>query len=410
MPMTDLNRLFAHRLSRHIGFLLKYLRLVFTDHFVIALFFFCGALGYAYQNGLKTLTNGVWWGPALTVLILTLTSQLGRLATLIEPADTVFLLPAETTMHVYLRHARNYSLLMGTIIQVVVWMVLLPFLAQGDQLSFTAALLVLISQLLVKLSVINGRLRQAMLQTRQGRLQQLLWSWGVPVVTFSVALWVAPWLGVVLAVLSASWSQYQLGRSWQDGQLAWHQLVNDEAARMMTLYRFFNLFTDVPQLASQVHRRRYLDPVWRFMSGSSRNPYRLLFTRGLGRDGDAFGLVIRLTVIGMLLLVFIHNQALSLLIMLLAVYLIGFQLLPFYRQYEGNVFTHLYPISVQRRLQAFRYVLTVILTGMALALLVVDVAVNWSWQRLGVDILALALELVIFIGWYSQLRLKKMSS
>ncbi|WP_407880128.1 ABC transporter permease [Furfurilactobacillus entadae] len=407
--MNELSRLFSQRLSRHGNMLLKYLRLVFTDHFVIALFFFFGALGFAYQNGLKSLTAGVWWGPILTVVILTAGSQLGRLATLIEPADAVLLLPAEAPLHTYLRHARNYSLLMASVIQVVIGVILVPFMGQADQLSLLSAGLMIVTQILVKAAWMNLALRQTVQQTRLTVGWARYLNWIVPLVIFASGVWLSAWLAVGLGILAVALTSFGLRQSWVRGQLAWHVLVDEESNRMMLLYRFFNLFTDVPQVKATVKRRRYLDPLWRMIVGRSTNPYLYLFTRGLGRDSDTFGLVVRLTVIGMVILIFVHSQVISLIVMLLAVYLIGFQLLPFYGQYAGKVFTHLYPVTTVMQLAAFRRVLTVLLTLTAVALVAVDASVNWSWVRLGTDIFALGLELIIFVGWYSRLRLKKMA-
>ncbi|GKT03719.1 ABC transporter permease [Furfurilactobacillus sp. OKN36] len=401
--------MFSQRLSRHGNMLLKYLRLVFTDHFVIALFFFFGALGFAYQNGLKSLTAGVWWGPILTVVILTAGSQLGRLATLIEPADAVLLLPAEAPLHTYLRHARNYSLLMASVIQVVIGVILVPFMGQADQLSLLSAGLMIVTQILVKAAWMNLALRQTVQQTRLTVGWARYLNWIVPLVIFASGVWLSAWLAVGLGILAVALTSFGLRQSWVRGQLAWHVLVDEESNRMMLLYRFFNLFTDVPQVKATVKRRRYLDPLWRMIVGRSTNPYLYLFTRGLGRDSDTFGLVVRLTVIGMVILIFVHSQVISLIVMLLAVYLIGFQLLPFYGQYAGKVFTHLYPVTTVMQLAAFRRVLTVLLTLTAVALVAVDASVNWSWVRLGTDIFALGLELIIFVGWYSRLRLKKMA-
>lgn len=406
--MNDLTNLFSTRLSRHAGQLLKYLRLVFTDHFVIALFFFFGALGFAYQNELKQLVGGVWWGPLVTVVILTLTTQVGRLATLIEPADIAFLMPAEGVLHDYLRSARNYSLLMGGLIQIAVVVILLPFMGQADQLSLPAATIVILTALVTKAAWMNLALKQTVQQTRLTPLNFRLVNWLMPLVIFASGLWLHPIIGLMLSIIGFSIVTFRHTQQWQRGQLAWTTLVRDEAGRMMGLYRFFNLFTDVPQVAAKIRRRRYLDPLWRWVNRRQADPYLYLFTRGLGRDSDTFGLITRLSVIGLVALIFIHQQWASLLVMILLVYLIGFQLLPFYRQYERNVFTHLYPITRSQQLQAFQKVLILVLTIVALVFVLTDTLVNWSWTRLLIDSGTMVLEVGLFVGWYSQFRLKKM--
>ena len=109
----------------------------------------------------------------------------------------------------------------------------------------------------------------------------------------------------------------------------------------------------------------------------------------------------------MIILIFLTNPWASLVVMLLAIYLFGFLLLPFYREYEGKVFTHLFPVTKGQQLSAFKTVLTDVLTICAVLFVIVDVAVNWSWLRLLIDVVAMAAELIIFIGWYSGWRLRK---
>ncbi|HAT54613.1 MAG TPA: hypothetical protein DCW31_05150 [Lactobacillus sp.] len=215
------------------------------------------------------------------------------------------------------------------------------------------------------------------------------------------------WVGRVAGVIAFITSVVGVCKRGQQGQLALQSLIANENGRLMVLYRFFNLFTDVPQVKATVKRRRYLDPLWRLVVGRSKNPYMFLFTRGLGRDSDTFGLITRLTVIGMLILIFLTNQWASLVVMVLAIYLIGFQLLPFYSEYDNKVFTHLFPVTKSQQLAAFKTVLTNVLSLCAVLFVIVDVVVNWSWLRLIIDVAALALELVIFIGWYSGWRLRK---
>lgn len=82
--------LFKKRLGAHLTELTKYLRLVFNDYFVLALVFMIGGLGYYYSNALKQLTTGLWWAPLLIIIVLLISVQTGRMATLIEDPDYCF--------------------------------------------------------------------------------------------------------------------------------------------------------------------------------------------------------------------------------------------------------------------------------------------------------------------------------
>jgi len=112
--------LFKNRRQRHLREMAKYLRLVFNDFFVFALLFFLGGLGLGYSNVLKNLKPGFWWAPVVALVVLGVTAQIGRFATLIEDADRVFLLPKERAMHAYFVVARRYSQWIAQATQLIV--------------------------------------------------------------------------------------------------------------------------------------------------------------------------------------------------------------------------------------------------------------------------------------------------
>lgn len=82
--------LFEQRRRRHFVLLMKYWRLVFNDHFIIALFFLFGALAYTYAQMLAYVSPGQWWAKLFLTLWLGLIVHVGRLATLVEPATRSF--------------------------------------------------------------------------------------------------------------------------------------------------------------------------------------------------------------------------------------------------------------------------------------------------------------------------------
>ena len=118
--------LFEQRRRRHFVLLMKYWRLVFNDHFIIALFFLFGALAYTYAQMLAHVSPGQWWAKLFLTLWLGLIVHVGRLATLVEPADPVFLLPQTSSMINYFRRARYYSLIGGEAITILATVVVLP--------------------------------------------------------------------------------------------------------------------------------------------------------------------------------------------------------------------------------------------------------------------------------------------
>ena len=90
-----MGEIFSQRLSRHFKKMSKYLRYILNDHFVLVCMFLLGGLGLYYSQLLKELPRDFVWGRPLILLGWLLLIQVGKLATLTEEPDKVFLLPKE---------------------------------------------------------------------------------------------------------------------------------------------------------------------------------------------------------------------------------------------------------------------------------------------------------------------------
>jgi ABC-2 type transport system permease protein len=89
-------------------------------------------------------------------------------------------------------------------------------------------------------------------------------------------------------------------------------LVQAEAKRMGQIYRFYNLFTDVPGLQGTVKRRKYLDGIAHTVFKKQKNTWAWLLIRSFLRRTEFLGLYLRLVVIGALCLVFVQQWWLAL--------------------------------------------------------------------------------------------------
>ncbi|AKP65489.1 ABC transporter permease [Levilactobacillus koreensis JCM 16448] len=390
--MTDL---FKSRLQRHLREMAKYLRLVFNDFFVFALMFLLGGLGYGYSNVLKQLKMGLWWAPVIVVLVLLVTLQVGRFATLIEDADRVFLLPKERAMHAYLVAARRYSQGLAQTTQVIVVFLLAPFLRVALGWSVPQIVGLLVAQVILKDTLLRLDLASAYQVTGQRRMNEWPIKWGLGLVALAIGVWLTPYAAIVLAVLADGAVAVWLQRHWQQQQIRWREQIKIEDNRMLGIYRFFDLFTEVPMVEGTIKRRHYLDWLFKSIKPTHRQTYTYLFSRGMVRGTDFSGLVVRLTVIGMLLLYFVRGEWLPVLLAALFIYLIGFQLLPFFQQYDDVVFTHIYPIAPELRLKSFEHLVTLILGVAALLMWIIIVVANLSVTTAGI---ALVVELIEV--WY----------
>lgn len=348
-------KLYYRRRARHLQMLIKYFRLVFNDHFIIALFFLFGALAYGYAQLLGKLSAGLWWSRPLLVLWLVLVAQVGRLATLIEGADPVFLMPQSGAMTDYLKSVYHYSLFLAELMTLAGTAVALPFAMTTEKVAaldgvgiVAAALLVKDDWLTLSLSAINLAYQD---KRRLAKFEQ----WFHPLVVWVLAWFVNPWLGAVVALCLSGIDRFR----YREFEIDWRAAVAVEAARMDGVYRFFNLFTDVPSVQGHVKRRRWASGLIQALSRAGR-PWSYLYARGVVRNAEVSGLVIRLTIIAMVIVFFIPAGWLNCVVDLLFVYLVATQLMPFYAQYDDNAMTHLFPVPTIDKQVDFARLMTVV--------------------------------------------------
>ncbi|GAX01241.1 ABC transporter permease [Secundilactobacillus silagei] len=401
-----MNNLYRKRLASHLKEMFKYLRLVFNDHFVFALLIFIGGLGLAYSNGLKGLSPHLWWARPVIVVVLLLVLQLGRFATLFQDADVVFLLPREADIRQYLKGARLYSEGLAFIYELFGMFILLPFIQVTDSMPVFDLAMIAVAQLLLKDSLFSLAI-VSRFQVKASWLKQTFWfKWLVPLIILLVSVYGMPLIGLLLALILAVGLRVA-DRRFNAVPFDWWHAIGLENNRMLGVYRFFNLFTNVPMLKGVAKRRRYLDWLLNSVKATPKNTYLYLYSRGIVRSGEFSGLYLRLTILGMILLYFVRGTWLPIALAALFLYLIGFQLIPFYWQFDDIVFTHLYPIAESQRVNGFRRLMFA-LTGLtAILFLIMVIIANLDWQMGLITLVIELVEVVLMVQYYLPLRLKR---
>jgi len=395
-----MSKLFRQRLTKHLSEMARYLRYVFNDHFVIALMFMVGGLGFGYSNGLKGLETGIWWAPYVVIFTLLLLLQLGRLATLMNDADVVFLLPRERSMHAYFIKTKNYSEIMAVLIQIMGWFVLIPFIRVTDDVSWLFLFELLVTQLILK----DAFLERELVLRYQYRIKiiqsSILFKWLLPVIVIGVSYLVNPVFGLVLAIILNIGIRYISFNRWQKVQIDWNKAIMMENNRMLGIYRFFNLFTNVPSITGSVKRRRYLDFIVNRIKLTRENTYLYLFSRSILRGTEFGSLYLRLTLLGMVLLVFIQQQWLIVVLTILFIYLIGFQLIPSYFHFDDIVFTHLYPINEKQKLDNFSRTTAIALSITAVLLAGTTLIAQQDWKTALISLVLEGIEILLLVKFY----------
>ena len=396
-----MNNLWKKRLNLYLKRMIKYYRYVFNDHFVIALLFLLGGISYTYSNFIKSLNVDLSypWAKPVVIIALLVMLQFGKVGTLIDEPDKVFLLPQEKGMREYLMKAQKRAWVSNSVIQIVVWIVLLPFIYYGVHLNLVESIILLLSQVALKVAQVNLFFIRAFEAKYQAGKYSLILNYVVPLIVYTLGLYASIYfaLGITVGLI------LYLKSLPKNKIIQWNYLIDVEKLRLMRKYSFFNLFTDVPQVKKKAKRRKYLD----WLIPKFKNVYGYLFIRAIIRNGEYSGLYVRLTVIEFIVLLFIPKFWLSLVIGMLFIYLIGFQMLPLYKSFDDNVFVHLYPLETNSKGKEFKSIL--------LALLIINafisaIAVYIAIQNLllsGAFLALVLVESILFVYGYANLRLEK---
>lgn len=399
-----MNNLFATRRQRHFMMLLKYWRLVFNDHFVIALFFLFGALAYGYGQWLPTLGPHLWWSRWLLVIWFVAIAQFGRLATLLKRPDPVFLLPQVTAMESYLKRAFFYSLLLGELITIAGTFVALPFAMTTEKLSTVDIVLIFLTAMVSKDDWLFTARKSISMRWAPVQWRTRAEYWVNPALA-ALATWlVNPAVGLIVAIVI----DLAMRLVYRDLMVDWRAAVKMEEDRMYSVYRFFNLFTDVPSVQGNVKRRKWATGLIKWLT-VGKHPWSYIYARGFVRNTEISGIVSRLTVLGMVLTFLIPVHWLNTVMALLFIYLIATQLMPLFDQYDGNVFTHLYPVTKNERVADFQYLLarvTLIESGL---IVIASIGLRVDWGQFLVNLVLAGIELAFLTHFYFKLRMKKLS-
>lgn len=396
-----MNNLFKQRRVKHVQMLIKYWRLVFNDHFVIALFFIAGALAYSYDQLLAPVRPTDWWPRILIVLFMTLMAQLGRVATLLERPDEVFMLPQSDQMNAYFKQAFTYSVWPALLISLVATSIVLPLEMTISKVNTVAMILIIISALLVKLSNLAVGL-QDISWSAMSPSSSRAWRWLSALFVWLLNCYLNPIYGCLLAIIVCAWLFYLLRQL----RINWRLAVRVEDDRMMAVYRFFNLFTDVPRVQGQIRRRRWAS---RLINALGReNAWSFLYSRALVRGTEISGLLIRLTILGMIVIFFIPANWLNTIFSMLMLYLLMTQLLPLFDQFEDNAFVYIYPLPSGLQEQSFQKMVMKVMIAEVILLALPAVGIHLNWQRLVVNGIILSVQSWLMVRYYLPYRIKKL--
>ena len=320
--------LFETRVRKYQKKSMKYMRYVLNDHFLIVLFFLFGFIMVQYSSWIQSIR--VLELPLLGLLGALLASVpfFGGVATLLEPADGIFLSVVGQDFKAYLQKAIRRSWMLPILVMLASTGIIFPIVAQafGTNLSMFVKLFLL--QVFFK-DLLFRCTKYAYRGVLHFTWMEKLGIYMIAVVTFfGMFLWISEGWSMVLLVipvlLSIFVEQYY-GKAAFVYQF--DKMIEMELERQQRIYRLFALFVDVPMLHKpHAHRRTYLDGVLKMLVGNQPSGHRYLVSRTVIRTSQYMSLLLQLAVVSFVVALFSQPYYWNFIVNALLMMLLGFQL------------------------------------------------------------------------------------
>lgn len=371
--MFDQGKLWKERFGRTSKELGRYLRYIFNGHLVIVFIFLLGSGAFYYQEFIKTLTADFPVAIVMAIIISVLVT-FSPIYTFLLEADRIFLLPLENRLTGYFQKSIVASFVFQSYLLLLLLALLMPMYVQVYQVSFQSFFLFFFIIAIVKGWNLLSRWQiQYFVETNVHTIDSLV-RFMINVLFLYFLFTEEPFfmaiLGVIMVLLLLYFRRQISGKG-----LKWERLIELEERRMNSFYRIANLFTDVPKLKDRVKRRRWLDWIYGAIPFSQKNTFLYLYLRTFIRTGDYAGLVIRLTLIGVVALFLVSFGFGQVLLVLLFLYLTGFQLLPLWNHHQNTLWVSLYPVDEGIKEKSFQWLL---LSMLLVESIVFTVVILWK--------------------------------
>lgn len=394
MTVSDL---FKERFSNHQKQLAKYAKVVFNDHFVLLLLVALGAGGLAYSEYVETVEEGAIIPRVILSIVLILFLSMGKMGTLLKEADKVFLLPKEREMAPVFRRALYRSLALFGFFIALLSAVSMPLLEATGVLSFNQWPYFFLHLLSLKAVDLLIQLDYFTVHKKiKGKPRNFL--------SFIVIL-----SGVVLSIFGGGYYDLLFSFSlalglwfnmrfiWsKERRFEWETMIETEEKRILQMYQFINLFTDVPQVSSHTKRLKFLDKWIAWQSKRKKNIYYYYFSRVFYRNTVYSGLVLRLTCMGSILLFLAPTPLMGSILSMVMLYMIGFQLIPLQHTVNNQIQFQLYPIKATGKIKAIQQFIIEVLG--IISIIFTIIAFLHTWQN-GLSIMIVNAVFIALFGF-----------
>lgn len=192
---------FQARLKKHQKRILRYMKYVLNDHFVLMMTFLLGGIGFYYSNWLKTLSPGYSLGGLLVLVIWIVSLHMGRFVSLAQPADQIFLLPKEKQMRSYLSAAFSYSCIFPFVVILLILAFTMPLVVVSTGNSFATFFFYLLSLWGLKISHLEIQ-RMSIFQDMKKAKKNAYFLWIIfTLIILTISIWFQPILATMISAI-----------------------------------------------------------------------------------------------------------------------------------------------------------------------------------------------------------------
>lgn len=273
--------------------------------------------------------------------------------TLLRDADLIYLLPLESAMPAYLRHAEKRAFLWQSALVIAVWLIVWPMhtIASGSGL---------IDIVRIGLVLLAGK--KALLYCRWIELQQMspgrrralaLLRW---LIAFGVAWSQTVWPPGPGLLASAALLLLYVGlmRLMNRGTLDWTYLIELDKKQRAAQFRILNVFVDVPDIQGRARSIHAPAGLLRRLGGyrfQARDTFRYLYTRVWLRS-EWFGITARLTLVGIVLTAVVRGAWAPAAVAAVFSMLVLIQLKELQKAYRHSDWSRIYPLPGDLRMRS----------------------------------------------------------
>ena len=320
--------LFETRVRKYQKKSMKYMRYVLNDHFLIVLFFLFGFIMVQYSSWIQSIR--VLELPLLGLLGALLASVpfFGGVATLLEPADGIFLSVVGQDFKAYLQKTIRRSWMLPILVMLASTGIIFPIVAQAYGTNMS---------MFVKLFLLQVFFKDLLFRcTKYAYRGVLHFTWmeklGIYMIAvanfFGMFLWISEGWSIVLLVIPVLliiFVEQYYGKAAFVYQF--DKMIEMELERQQRIYRLFALFVDVPMLHKpHAHRRTYLDGVLKMLVGNQPSGHRYLVSHTVIRTSQYMSLLLQLAVVSFVVALFSQPYYWNFIVNALLMMLLGFQL------------------------------------------------------------------------------------